>query len=86
MVLFLRRNLIIIYIKTHQIASIISKFSRRAFPEPPGMCATHIIISRYESNHLLFRILSEYKPKRINCSMLSKISSGAKCKYTILNV
>ena len=33
----------------------------------------------YESSHFLFKIPSKYKPKRFNCSMFSKISSGAKC-------
>ena len=34
-----------IYMKTHQIASIISKISQRACPEPPSICAADIIIS-----------------------------------------
>ena len=35
----LRQNLNKIYTKTHQIASIISKFSRGPCPEPPSMYA-----------------------------------------------
>ena len=59
---------------THQNASIISKFSWGACPEPPSISAADII---YESSHFLLRILSKYQPKRFNCSKFSKILPGA---------
>ena len=42
---FLRQNLIKIYIKTHQMASIISSFFGQYAPKLPSMCAADIIFS-----------------------------------------
>ena len=42
---FLTQNLIKIYIKMHQIASIIQNFLGEHAPEPNSLCAADVIIS-----------------------------------------
>ena len=61
-----------------------SNFLGEHAPEPPSISVADISLFLYESSHSLFLIPSNYKPKRFNCSMFSKISPVA--KYPIASV
>ena len=49
------------------------KISSMNMPLNPLACVQLISLFLFESSHLLFRILSKYIPRRLNCSIFSKI-------------